>query len=164
MEKRTQISVILTNAPGELAKLCDVLKAANVNILAMSIQNAKDSVKELYNMREKTGRRIALAESYRGILKDSSDYSLIRLLLDKPSEGEKVLVDANHLVDTEPILVFRLVNQPGMLGRVVKRFGEAKVNIDYVYGSAMENAKESIFVLHVAEADLARIGNSFNDL
>jgi hypothetical protein len=76
--------VILTNAPGELAKLCDVLKAANVNILAMSIQNAKDSVKELYNMREKTGRKIAFAESYRGILKDSSDYSLIRLLADKP--------------------------------------------------------------------------------
>jgi len=164
MEKRTQISVILTNAPGELSKLCDILRAANVNILAMSIQNAKDSVKELYNMREKTGRRIALAESYRGILKDSSDYSLIRLLVDKPSEGEKVLLDANHLVDTEPILVFKLVNQPGMLGRVVKRFGEAKVNIDYVYGSAMEDAKESIFVLHIAESDLARIGNSFNDL
>jgi len=164
MEKRRQISVILTNAPGELSKLCDILRAANVNILAMSIQNAKDSVKELYNMREKTGRRIALAESYRGILKDSSDYSLIRLLVDKPSEGEKVLLDANHLVDTEPILVFKLVNQPGMLGRVVKRFGEAKVNIDYVYGSAMEDAKESIFVLHIAESDLARIGNSFNDL
>ena len=59
METKTQLSVILTNAPGELAKLCDVLKGENVNILAMSIQNAKDSVKELYNMREKTGRRIA---------------------------------------------------------------------------------------------------------
>lgn len=164
MEKRTQVSVILTNAPGELSKLCDVLRAANVNILAMSIQNAKDSVKELYNMREKTGRRVALAESYRGILKDSSDYSLIRLLLDKPSEGEKVLLDANHLVDKEPILVFRLVNQPGMLGRVVKRFGEAKVNIDYVYGSAMEDAKESIFVLHIAETDFARVEKSLSDL
>jgi len=164
MEKKTQISVILTNAPGELAKLCDVLKAANVNILAMSIQNAKDSVKELYNMREKTGRRIALAESYRGILKDSSDYSLIRLYVDKPEEAEKVLLDANHLVDTEPILVFRLVNQPGMLGRVAKRFGEAKVNIDYIYGSAMEEEKEAIFLVHIAETDLERIGNSFNDL
>ena len=164
MEKRTQISVILTNAPGELSKLCDVLRTANINILAMSIQNAKDSVKELYNMREKTGRRIALAESYRGILKDSSDYSLIRLLVDKPSEAEKVLLDANHLVDTEPILVFKLVNQPGMLGRVVKRFGEAKVNIDYVYGSAMEDAKESIFVLHIADADLSKIEGSMKDL
>jgi len=89
VEKKTQLSVILTNAPGELSKLCDVLKAANVNILAISIQNAKDSVKELYNMREKVGRRIALAESYRGILKDSSDYSLIRILVDKPPKLRK---------------------------------------------------------------------------
>ena len=164
MEKRIQLSVILTNTPGELAKLCDVLKGAGVNILAMSIQNAKDSVKELYNMREKTGRRIALAESYRGILKDSSDYSLIRLLVDKPIEAEKILFKANHLLDKEPILVFRLVNQPGILGQVAKRFGEAGVNIDYIYGSAMEDAKESIFVVHIAESDLDRIKNAFKDL
>ena len=164
MERRTQLSVILNNAPGELSKLCDVLKAAEVNILAMSIQNARDSVKELYNMREKTGRRIALAESYRGILKDSSDYSLIRLLVDKPEEAEKALLKVNHVVDKEPILVFRLANQPGILGKVAKRFGETGVNIDYIYGSAMEEAKESIFIVHVAEADLDRIKDSFNDL
>ena len=164
MEKGKQLSVILKNAPGELSKLCDVLKSANVNILAMSIQNAKDAVKELYRIREKTGRRIALAESYRGVLKDSSDYSLIRLLVDKPVEAEKVLLRADHLFETEPILVFRLVNQPGMLGEVTRRFGEADINIDYIYGSAMKDAKESIFIVHVAESDLDRIGHSFIDL
>ncbi|HYA94199.1 MAG TPA: ACT domain-containing protein [Thermodesulfobacteriota bacterium] len=164
MEKKTQLSVILTNAPGELSKLCDVLKESNVNILAMSIQNAKDSVKELFNMREKTGRRIALAESYRGILKDSSDYSLIRVLVDKPIEAEKALVKANHLIDKDQVLVFRLVNQPGMLGRVAKRFGESNVNIDYIYGSAMDDASESIFVVHIAESDFDRIKNFFEDL
>jgi hypothetical protein len=164
MDKKIQLSVILTNAPGELSKLCDVLKASSVNILAMSIQNAKDSVKELYNMREKTGRRIALAESYRGILKDSSDYSLIRLLVDKPTEAEKVLIKADHLVEKEQVLVFRLVNQPGILGQVAKRLGEANVNIDYIYGSAMEDAKESIFVVHIAETDFDRVKHSLNDL
>jgi len=164
MEKKVQLSVILKNAPGELSKLCDVLKTANINILGMSIQNAKDSVKELYKMREKTGRRIALAESYRGILKDSSDYSLIRLLVDQPVEAEKVLLKANHLVDTEQVIVFRLVNQPGILGRVAKRFGETDINIDYIYGSAMEDAKESIFIVHIAEEDIDRIKNSFSDL
>ena len=163
MEKKSQFSVILTNTPGELSKLCDVLRAAGVNILAMSIQNAKDSVKELYNMREKTGRRIALAESYRGILKDSSDFSLIRLFVDKPVEAEMALTEANHLPDKEAILVFRLVNEPGILGRVAKRFGEAKVNIDYIYGSAMEDAKESIFVVHIPESDLERVKDSFGD-
>jgi hypothetical protein len=164
MDKKIQLSVILTNAPGQLSKLCDVLKASSVNILAMSIQNAKDSVKELYNMREKTGRRIALAESYRGILKDSSDYSLIRLLVDKPTEAEKALVKADHLVEKEQVLVFRLVNQPGMLGQVAKRLGEANVNIDYIYGSAMEDVKESIFVVHIAETDFDRVKDSLKDL
>ena len=164
MEKRTQLSVILTNTPGELSKLCDTLKAVNINILAMSIQNAKDSVKELFNMREKTGRRVALAESYRGILKDSSDYSLIRLFVDHPQKAEEALAQANHLLDKEPILVFRLANEPGMLGRVAKRFGESGVNIDYIYGSAMEDAEESIFIVHVAEQDLDRIKDAFKDL
>jgi hypothetical protein len=164
MEKRTQLSVILTNAPGELSKLCDVLKAGSVNILAMSIQNAKDSVKELYNIREKTERRIALAESYRGILKDSSDFSLIRLLVDKPAEAEKALVKAKHLLDKDHVLVFKLMNQPGILGKVAKRLGEANVNIDYIYGSAMEDAKESIFVVHIAESDFGRIKDAVKDL
>jgi hypothetical protein len=163
MEQRTQISVILTNAPGELAKLCDILKATDINILGMSIQNAKDSVKELYNMREKTGRRIALAESYRGILKDSSDYSLIRLLVDKPIEAERALLEASYLVDDDQVLVFKLDNRPGVLGGVAKRFGEAHINIDYIYGSAMEEAEESIFIVHIAESDFDRIKNFFSD-
>jgi hypothetical protein len=164
MEKKIQLSVILTNAPGELSKLCDVLKEDNINILAMSIQNAKDSVKELYNMREKTGRRIALAESYRGILKDSSDYSLIRLMVDKPKEAEKALAKVKYLMDKDHVLVFKLVNQPGMLGKVAKRIGEAHVNIDYIYGSAMEEAKESIFVVHIAESDFDKVKASLKDL
>ena len=164
MEKKTQLSVILTNAPGELSKLCNALKASDVNILAMSIQNAKDSVKELYNMRERTGRRIALAESYRGILKDSSDYSLIRFLVNKPAEAEKALVKANYLLDKDQVLVFRLANQPGMLGNVAKRFGEANVNIDYIYGSAMDGDNESIFVVHIAESDFERVKDFLKDL
>lgn len=164
MERRTQLSVILTNAPGELAKMCDVLRDANINILAMSIQNAKDSVKELFNMREKTGRRIALAESYRSILKDSSDYSLIRILVDKPDEAIKVLTGANHLFHTDQVLVFKLPHKPGMLGRVAKRFGEAGVNIDYIYGSAREDHSEAMFIVHVAESDFERIKGHLNDL
>jgi hypothetical protein len=164
MEQRLQLSVILNNAPGELSKLCDVLKGARINILAMSIQNAKDAVKELFKIREKTDRRIGLAESYRSILKDSADYSMIRLLVDRADPAEKALLQANHLVDKEPILIFRLLNQPGMLGKVVKRFGEAKINIDYIYGSAMENAQESIFAVHVSETDLSRIKEALGDL
>jgi hypothetical protein len=84
--------------------------------------------------------------------------------VDKPNEAEEALVKANHLLDKDHVLVFKLTNQAGVLGKVAKRLGEANVNIDYIYGSAMEDAKESIFVVHVAESDLGRIANSFKDL
>jgi len=89
---------------------------------------------------------------------------LIRLFVDKPVEAEMALTEANHLLDKEAILVFRLVNEPGILGRVAKRFGDAKVNIDYIYGSAMKDAKESIFVVHIPESDLDRVKDFFGDL
>jgi hypothetical protein len=47
---------------------------------------------------------------------------------------------------------------------VAKRFGEANINIDYIYGSAMKDANESIFIVHIAEEDLGRVGDSFGDL
>ena len=155
MERRTQLSIILINTPGELAKLCDVLSTSNINILGMNIQNAKDAVKELFKIREKTRRRIALAESYRGILKDSSDYSIIRILVDKPEEAERKLTELEYLLDSEPVLVFTLINKPGMLGQVARKLGEARINIDYTYGSAMEDAEKSLFILHVSEIDKA---------
>jgi len=164
MEKKTQLSVILTNAPGELSKMCDVLKAANINILAMSIQNAKDSVKELFNMREKTGRRIALAESYRGILKDSSDYSLIRILVDNPKKAEEELLKSKHLVSRDHVLVFKLLNKPGMLGRVAKRFGEANVNIYYIYGSTTEDCQDAMFIVHIPDSDFEKVKDVLKDL
>lgn len=155
MERITQLSIILLNTPGELAKLCNVLSKSNINILAMNIQNAKDAIKELFTIREKTRRRIALAESYRGILKDSSDYSLVRILVDKPEAAQKRLTELEYLLDSEPVLVFTLINKPGMLGQVAKRLGEGGINIDYTYGSIVEDAEKSIFILHVSDIEKA---------
>jgi len=155
MEKRTQLSIILLNTPGELAKLCEILSIANINILAMNIQNAKDAVNELFKIREKTRRRIALAESYRGILKDSSDYSIIRVLVDRPEDARERLIELGYLLDSEPVLIFTLVNKPGMLGQVATKLGEAGINIEYTYGSVKEDAEESIFILHVSDIEKA---------
>ncbi len=43
MAIRKQISTLLVNKPGTLARLCSVLKQKRVNILAISIENMVDS-------------------------------------------------------------------------------------------------------------------------
>jgi hypothetical protein len=153
MAVTNQISVFLPNTPGELLKLCDHVRSKNVNILAISIQNAKDYVEELFKARERSGRRIVLAENYRGVLRESSDYSVIRLVVDQPEHTEKVLRNAEYAVDVEPVICVRLRNKPGVLGEIAGKFSEANINIDYVYGSAMEEAEESLFVIHISDIE-----------
>jgi len=153
MAKTNQISVFLPNTPGELLKLCDHLKSENVNVLAISIQNARDYVEELFKARERSGRRIVLAENYRGVLRESSDYSVIRLVVDQPEKAEKTLQNAEYTVDIEPVICIRLSNRPGVLGEIAGKFAQARINIDYVYGSAMEEATESVFVIHIPDIE-----------
>jgi hypothetical protein len=148
-----QLSVFLPNAPGELEKLCEHLKGASINILAISIQNAKNYVEELFRARERSGRRIVLEASYRGVLKESSDYSVIRLVVAEPEQAEAVLRDAGYALDIEPVIGVVLANRPSVLGEVAGKFAQANINIDYVYGSAMDGAEASIFVIHVQNID-----------
>ena len=129
MSERTQISVFLVNEPGELAKICSILGEAGINIEAMSIQNAKDYVMELLRAREKSGRRVVLAQNYQGILKESSDFSIIRFLVDQPQKAEHLLAEAKYPVDTSQVLCVRLDNKPGQLGMVSRKLADADVNM-----------------------------------
>ena len=156
MSERTQLSVFLFNTPGELAKLCGMLGERGINIEAMSIQNARDYVMELYRAREKTGRRIALTQNYQSILKESADYSVIRLLVDEPQKAEHLLTEANYSVDMSTVLSVRLDNKPGQLGEVSRKLAEADININYVYGSVEPTESQTVFVMHVSDLEKAR--------
>ena len=153
MARMRQLSVFLPNAPGELQKLCDELKRASINILAISIQNAKNYVEELFRARERSGRRIVLEASYRGVLKEWSDHSVIRLVVAEPDKAEAMLREAGYTLDVEPVIGVVLANRPSVLGEVAGKFAEASVNIDYVYGSVLADAEASIFVIHVKDIE-----------
>lgn len=163
MYKDTQLIAFLKNAPGELAKLCQVLKAQQINILAMSIQDAEDYLRGLFKAREITGRRIAPAANYGSVIKDSEDYSVIRFVVERhqTEEAIRVLKEAGYPLDTTPVLVITLDNKPGTLGTTAATFANAGINIDYVYGSVLSGSEKSLFIVHVKEQDLERAASLF---
>ncbi len=162
MPRADQVSVFLPDHPGELLKLCSLLRANGVNILAMSIQNARDYVQELFRARERSGRRMVLAQSYQGVLKESAEFSVIRMVLDH--NAEDLLSGAGYTLDVEPVICLYLSHRPGTLEEVARRFADHGINIDYVYGSAMARDDRALFVCHVPdpEAGLALFDPSGN--
>ena len=145
---RIEISLFLKNAPGELAKLSALLAEAGINIDAITIQDASGYVRELFRARGKSLKRIASAASYNSMSKDSADYALIRLL---PAEGTtdkavELLSQHDYIFDTLPVIALQLENHPGELAKIAGKFGEAGININYVYGSVAGPEDKCLFI------------------
>jgi hypothetical protein len=134
---RTEISLFLKNAPGELGRLSTLFSDAGINIDAITIQDASSYVKALFKARGKSLKRIASAASYNSMSKDSNEFALIRLL---PADGKTnqaidLLSQKDFIFDIQPVIAVELENRPGALAEIATRFGEEGVNINYVYGS-----------------------------
>jgi hypothetical protein len=152
---RTEISLFLKNVPGELGRLSTLLSREGVNIDAITIQDASAYVQTLFQARGKSLKRIASSASYNSMRKDSADFALIRLLADPAEKAVELLDREDFLYDTMEVVAIRLKNRPGELANVTSRFGEAGVNINYVYGSVSSPDEQCLFVFCPEDVTLA---------
>ena len=152
---RTEISLFLENAPGELGKLTSMLSEAGINIDALTIQDASEYVQGLFKARGKSLKRIAPAASYGSMQKDSADHALVRLLVSETDKSVDLLSSAGYVFDIMSVIALEIDNKPGTLAKLAKKFGEKKININYVYGSALPKGEKSLFVFCPEDIDLA---------
>lgn len=152
---RTEISLFLKNVPGELGRLASLLSEAGINIDAITIQDASAYVQTLFQARGKSLKRIASSASYNSMRKDSSDFALIRLLVDKTDAAVGLLESNEYLFDTVQVIAVKLENRPGELANIANKFGEAGVNINYVYGSVSSPEENCLFVFCPEDIQLA---------
>jgi len=143
---RTEISLFLENIPGELGKLTSMLAEKEINIDALTIQDASKYVQELFKARGKSLKRIASAASYGSMQKDSADHALIRLLVDHTDRAIDCLSKEGFVFDIMPVIALEIENRPGTLAKIAAKLGEAGININYVYGSAESRGEKSLFV------------------
>jgi len=143
---RIEISLFLKNAPGELGKLTELLAGANINIDAITIQDASAYVQNLFEARGKSLKRLASYASYSSMKRDSAEFALIRLIVDKPEEAIVLLKENDYLFDSKEVVTIDITNKPGEFTKITKRFGEEKININYVYGSVSDSNGKCLFV------------------
>ncbi len=152
---RTEISLFLKNAPGELGKLSSLFGTEGINIDALMIQDASGYVQELFKARGKSLKRIASVASYNSMRKDSAEFALIRLLVSQTDKAIDLLSKHDYLFDIMPVIAIDLENRPGALAEATTRFGEEGVNINYVYGSVSSSDEKCLFVFSPEDIELA---------
>jgi hypothetical protein len=144
---RTEISLFLKNAPGELGKLTSLFAEAAINIDAITIQDASSYVQELFKARGKSLKRIASAASYNSMRKDSAAYALIRLL---PADGKTnaaidMLSKNDYLFDMLPVIAqdagMSLEDTEATMATFVFPSVEEQMNEKWLGGGAQEFMK-----------------------
>ncbi len=143
---RIEISLFLKNAPGELAKLTELLAGTSINIDAITIQDASAYVQNLFEARGKSLKRLASYASYSSMRRDSADFALIRLIVDNSEKAMDLLKENDYLFDSKEVVTIDITNKPGEFTKITKRFGQEKININYVYGSVSDSGGKCLFV------------------
>lgn len=81
-----------------------------------------------------------------------TEVGVVRLLVDDPEEGRRVLEEAGHPVQVLQGVMVEMGNRPGALGEALQELGRANVNIELVFGGAPDPDRgEVVFVVDDVE-------------
>jgi len=88
-------------------------------------------------------------------LADTSDFGILRAIVDKPEKAVEILGDAGFLVKTNEVLAVVIGDKPGGLAAVVRILAEAGIDIEYTYAFVAHSNDNAYVILRVANNDAA---------
>ena len=94
-------------------------------------------------------------------LADTTEYGLLRLIVNKPEYAKEVLLKAGFSSMLTEVLIIKVPHVAGALQNILAEIAKANVSIEYMYGLSVESSDASIVMktneLSEAEAVLNNI-------
>lgn len=87
-------------------------------------------------------------------LADTTEYGLLRLIVNDPARGCDVLLKAGFSSMLTDVIIIKIPHVAGALQNILSRITEKNVNIEYMYGLSVEATDASV-VMKTNELDLA---------
>lgn len=88
-------------------------------------------------------------------LADTTDFGILRILVDKPDEAKKVLRENGFVVKTTEVVAISVENVPGGLYKILSKLEEGEVGIEYMYAFVGTKSHEAFGVLKVDDEEKA---------
>ena len=84
---------------------------------------------------------------------DTSEFGILRLVVDDPLKGKEALEENNFLVKITDIIGVEMDDTPGGLTTVLNIIKEHEIDLEYLYAFTHEKAGKAILLLHSDELD-----------
>lgn len=98
-------------------------------------------------------------------ISDTTDFGVLRLIVNKPDKAERVLGDNGYTVITSEVIAITVEDRPGGLAYVLGILESAKVNIEYMYAFIGNKASgRGMLIIRIEEPANAIIALQENDV
>ncbi len=84
---------------------------------------------------------------------DTSEFGILRLVVDNPEKGKEALEKNNFLVKITDIIGVEMNDTPGGLTTVLKIIKDNGIDLEYLYAFTHEKAGKAILLLHADDLD-----------
>ncbi len=88
-------------------------------------------------------------------LADTSDYGILRLIVDKPDRALAVLRGANFTLSETDVIAVEVKDAPGGLSHVLDVLGNAGINVEYMYAFVEKStdSNNAVMIFRIEDID-----------
>ncbi len=121
----------------------------NVQQISVFVENRAGRLAEITKLLASCGvdlRAMSIA--------DTTDYGILRIIVDKPDAAISALRDSGCLVSVTPVLAVMIPDEPGGLSGVLALLSEHGVDVEYLYAFITRHTDHAYVVLRVKDNEM----------
>lgn len=84
---------------------------------------------------------------------DTSEFGILRLVVDNPEKGKEALEQNNYLVKMTEIIGVEMHDAPGGLTSVLNIIKDNNIDLEYLYAFTHDKKDKAILLLHTDDID-----------
>lgn len=88
-------------------------------------------------------------------LADTSDFGILRLIVDRPDDAVKILRNEGFTIRENTVIACAIADQPGGLNSILTVLTKQGISIEYMYGFLGKHKDEAVMIIRVENAEKA---------
>jgi hypothetical protein len=86
---------------------------------------------------------------------DTTDFGILRLIVNKPEEAENVLKENGFTVSCTSVIAIAIEDKPGGLASVLEILDKEAIGIEYMYAFVGKTTSDALVILRVEDPEKA---------
>ena len=92
---------------------------------------------------------------------ETSDFGILRMIVDDPEKTKTVLTEEGFIHSETPVIAVEVKDRPGSIVEILKKINEASISLEYMYAFTGKKEDSAYFVFRVDDA--ARTADVLNE-